>query len=293
MRLAWKRLIEGGYPQAPGPSRACLSADPGGAPPSPRLTSACRSAKIDASPRLGPKDNQTKQPKEMFQHMIKLKLLVGLAALMTTLVVFAAPASAEFSSRDGKTTGRIKSFPATSTFSVVPTSSRIECKNESGEAAGEWEIQAKATNAEGFQGGQLKGPHEQLKISKWGKCKVPTGGFPVTVKCSLQVEQVTSSLFTGSTYPPGCVVVTGTEPNLCTITVAAEKANTGLTEVKVVNKGVAEVEIGSNVSNITSKAVQTGKGCEAILVPLGTKNEGTFKTGTESIVTEGQTTTTT
>lgn len=225
--------------------------------------------------------------------MFKIKLLVVLAAIVTTLVVAVAPASAEFRSTTGKVQGKIKSFPKESTFKVEPNSLAIVCKatNESGQviAEGEWEIQKKAENKEGFQQGQLKGPHEQLKIISWGHCA--SNGVTVKVKCSLQIEQVTSTLFTGAVYPPGCVVFVGnSEENDCIVTVAAEAANRGLGEVKVANKGQSEVEIGSEVKGITSTSTESKELCKTLHIPKESK-EGTFKTNGESLITEGQTTT--
>jgi hypothetical protein len=221
--------------------------------------------------------------------MIKTKLLMGLAALAVSLFASAAPASAWFEANSNTTSGPIKSFPEKSVFHASPGGPAVECKAKNSEgkvvAEGTWQIQVKQEQTKaGFQAQTKTGPHEQLKITKWGSCFGPISTI-ATVKCTLQVEQQEKSAakpqtVTGSTYPPGCEVVIAT----CVIKVPAIEANRRLSEVKIENIGTNEVGIESEVKGITS---QVNTACEST---FGIKNskEGDFKTEGGKLITEGQ-----
>src|ERR1700704_2891395 len=223
--------------------------------------------------------------------MFKIKLLVGLASLMTTLVVLAAPAMAEFESNTGQWQGASKTFPETTTFESVEGGPAVECKSKNAAkevvAKGGWQIQVKTATAQGkfsVQAATLKGPHEQLKIEKWGVCTGPTG-VAATVECNLQVESNgTNSSGTGSVYPPGCVVKIGTTENNCVITVQPD-GNKELQGVTLVN-GVSGVTIASKTTGVTSTIQESKTLCKTLGVKGGQK-AGKYALK-EALETEGQ-----
>ncbi len=216
--------------------------------------------------------------------MFKIKLLAGLAALVTTLVVAAAPAMAEFESTNGQTQGNIKTFPETTTFESVEGGVAITCKNEKGEPKGEWQIQTKATTQQGkffYQAAAKKGPVEQLKIEKWGTCA--TLGVAGTVKCNLQVF-TSSNGNTGGVYAPGCEVKFGTGANTCTVLVQPG-GNKELSSVMLTSIS-GGIEISPSVKGVTSTTQETGGECKVLTVKGG-QGTGDFKTK-NPLVTEGQ-----
>jgi hypothetical protein len=214
--------------------------------------------------------------------MFKIKLLVGLAAMVTTLVAITAPASAEFVINGQGSQARIKTFPEKTVFKPAPEGAAIECKSTNAEgkvvAEGELHVQVKQWTQQGqnkYQEPTKKGPHLQLKINKWGICTGPTG-IEAKVKCNLQVEQrqpLTSS--TGSVYPPGCEVVVGTEANNCTAKISAQ-GNQELSLVNLANVGTNEIEISSAVSGIQSGTSETLSLCKTLGIK-GSAN-GEYKT---------------
>jgi hypothetical protein len=242
---------------------------------------------IEVSLSRGSPNNQYK---EIFDTMLKMKLLVGLATLVTAMVVIVIPASAEFQSNGQSSQGKDKSYPELTTFQSTVGGPKVECKATNSEgkvvAEGEWDIQVKQANSQGIQEQTKKGPHEQLKFKKWGVCTGPVG-LPVRVNCNLQVEQAGQSGNTGSVYPPGCKVEVGNEGgNICILNVGAT-GNKELGEVKLGNGSVQNtVEINSEVKGITSTIEEKGGECSTLLIKPG-KAEGVFITK-NPLVTEGQ-----
>lgn len=233
--------------------------------------------------------------------MFKIKLMVGLAALLTALVVTAAPAMAEFESTNGQTQGKIKTFPEVTTFESVAGGAKIECKSASGEPSGMWQIQVKTQTLQGkyfYQAASKKGPHEGLKIEKWGHCVGPTS-LEAKVKCSLQVEigsqngnPLSSGNGTGSVAPTstqtgatGCEVFLGTAENSCTVKVDPN-GNRELNKVGLINGGQSEVEIGSEVKGITSTIQESKELCKTLLIKGG-QGTGAFITK-NNLITLGQ-----
>jgi hypothetical protein len=212
--------------------------------------------------------------------MFKTKLLVGLVALMTALVVVTAPAYAEFEATTNTTSGAIKTFPEKTVFKTVTEGPSIECKSASGEPAGVWAIQVKQKRANETQEQTKKGPHLLLQIKKWGTCTGPTG-IAAKVTCSLQIEQGSRFGNTGSVYPPGCEVFIGTEATHCIVKVA-NAGNKELSSVTLTKLGVSEVEIGSNVAGTTSTITETNNECTILTVKAGSTGE--FKTNKPLIV---------
>jgi hypothetical protein len=212
--------------------------------------------------------------------MFKIKLLTGLAALVAAFAVTAAPASAWFESNSTKTTGRIKTFPETTTFRTVTGGPPLECKRTGGEApAGEWEILTQSGTP------AKAGPNEKLTISKWGHCTGPAS-LPLKVKCSLLVSQPSkgSTKATGGVQT-GCeVVLENGGTNKCTITVSSQ-TNQGLKAITLAEGLSNEVEISSEVTGITSETVETGEECKKLSIKPGATGE--FKTSTP-LITEGQ-----
>jgi hypothetical protein len=273
----------------------------------PPLTNPSSGYIIVGSPQLG-LANQSNNLRRCSIAMFKIRLLVGLSALVTTLVVLAAPAMAEFESKNGQTRGPIKTFPAETIFKGATGGPSITCKNASGEPKGEWWIQVKAFKQQGkyfFQELATKGPHEQLKIEKWGHCVGPAL-LEVKVKCNLQVESNgTNSVGTGSVYPvigqtevTGCVAFVGTEGSHCIVNVSQD-GNKELQKVGLVNIGTEEVGIKGEVTGIRSTLQETtteivkegikekvGK-CKELAISSTPQGTGTFTTS-ENLVTLGQ-----
>jgi hypothetical protein len=206
--------------------------------------------------------------------MFKMKLVVGLAALMTALVVMTASAMAvEFESNGSTNQGKVTAFPEKSSFVSSPGNPAIECKNGLGQPWAEWSLQSK------------KSSHELLQVKKWGNCTGPTG-LPASVKCNLEVN----SGGTGSVPASGCSVLVGNEAgNHCTVKVASA-GNKELAEVKLEASGTNGIAIESNVGGITSTFEETPKGECTSTLGIKAGSEGTFKTeGTKKkLITEGQ-----
>ncbi len=217
-----------------------------------------------------------------------LAVAIALGAIMTIAVT---PAMAEFESTTGQSQGKIGTFPKTITFETVEGGAAFTCKSTNAEgqvvAAGGWQIQVKTLTQQGkffYQAGSLKGPHEQLKILKWGVCTWPTGAA-ITIECNLQVESNgTSPSATDSVYPPGCTAKLGTTENFCAMNFQPD-GNKELQGTKLVN-GTFGVEIESTTKGITS-TVQENKGlCKTLGIKGGQKTGKYFTTG--KLETEGQ-----
>ncbi len=223
--------------------------------------------------------------------MPKIKLLAGLVALATALVVSVAPAMAEFESTTGQSQGSIKTFPATVTFESVEGGPADSCKSTNSEekvvAEGGWQIQVKSTTQQGkffYQAPTLKGPHEQFKILKWGVCTGPTG-ISVTISCNFQFESNgTNPTGTFSIYPPGCVQKIGTGTNTCTINIQPD-GNKELQGVKLTN-GVGGVAIEAGIKGITSTIQESNTLCKTLGIKGGQKTGKLFTKG--AYETEGQ-----
>ncbi len=223
--------------------------------------------------------------------MLKIKLLIGLAALVITSVTMAAPAMAEFESTTGKSQGTIKAFPASGTYETVEGGPALTCKSKNAEgevvASGGWQIQVKATTQQGkffYQAPTLKGPHEQLKMIKAGVCTGPTG-ISATLSCEVQVESNgTNPSATGSIYPPGCTDKLGTSENFCTVNQQPD-GNKELQGTKLVN-GTFGVIMESNTKGITSTIQENKTLCKTLGIKGGQKTGKVFGTG--ALETEGQ-----
>ncbi len=222
--------------------------------------------------------------------MFKTKMMMGIVAMAAVFIVSAVPASAWLRSNSLKTTGAIKTYPEETTFTPGPGLASITCvaKNSEGKlvASGEWEIQSGQEQAKGsFQPAALKGPHLQLKFSKWGVCKAATlsGESSIKVKCALQIVQQIKATgeqkVTGGPYPPGCVVTLGSEATHCIVNVAVQ-GNQGLSEV-LLKGSQNEIEIGSKIAGIRSTTEETNEECKILKIAGG--QEGTFKTSTPLI----------
>src|ERR1700689_2737306 len=179
------------------------------------------------------------------QNMLKLKLYIGLATAMIALVAV-APASAWFESNNAKFIGPIKTFPELIVFKTTATGAGLECKNSAGMPEGEWEIRNAAEAL------AKVGPNEQLKFKKWGEYQGPVG-TALKVKCSLEIKQPTkaSGEATGTVYPV-CELGIENGGNKCLVKVARQPHNEELKEVKIENLGGNEIEIGANVTAMTS-----------------------------------------
>jgi len=204
--------------------------------------------------------------------MFKIKLLAGLAVVVTALVAMTVPAmAAEFESNSSSNQGKVIAFPEKSVFTATPGNPSIECKSAGGPIA-EWVLPAK------------KSATELLQIKKWGTCVGPTS-LPATVKCNLEVN---ASNNTGSVPSSGCSVLVGSETGNHCIVKVASTGNKELAEVKVVNVPANKVELESNVAGITSTFEETPAGECTKTLGLKAGKEGTFKSEGKPLVTEGQ-----
>jgi hypothetical protein len=208
--------------------------------------------------------------------MLKLKLLVGLGALLCALVVIAAPANAAFQSNGQTDQGKIKSFPAKI---VLHTGGKegasIECKSSgTPKPEGEWHVQVKQTQGEGYQEQAKKGPAMQLKITKWGECTGPEG-FAIEVECNLILT--TGQLGTSvGPYPPGCKFLIGPKSgNFCRISFSTE-GNKERGDTKVEKVGTNEVSMEESLTNMTAKLEEVGGVCVTFHEGIGStlKSEG-------------------
>ena len=223
--------------------------------------------------------------------MLRVKLIIGVATLAASMIIVVAPAMAEFESITGKSQGVIKTFPATTTFETIEGGPAYACKstNAKGEvvASGGWQIQVKAATTQGKfrpQAATLKGPHEQLKIEKWGVCTGPTG-IAIAVECNLQVESNgTASAGTSSIYPPGCTQKIGTGTNTCTINIQPDgnKELQGTTLENIIDG----VSVKANTKGFTSAIQESTTLCKTLGIKGGQK-AGKMSTST-ALETEGQ-----
>ncbi len=153
--------------------------------------------------------------------MIKIKLLVGVAALLAVTALSAAPAGAWFKSLNGTSQGKVQS----SKTELNAGGAKVSCES----AEGEWHLQSAGVwwehEKEGKQVKTLEGPHLYIKITKWNKCKatVALESVAATVEpCEFQLKQPEKGVNKGTaTLVSACVIKAALKPTACVITVAA------------------------------------------------------------------------
>jgi hypothetical protein len=165
-------------------------------------------------------------------HMMKLKLLAGLAIAAGIVAMSVAPAGATFKSLLA-TKEHVKLQTMTFTFGGL----KVICQA----ASGEWHLQTKGKFEEtehktgktedDKQVATLSGPHLYIAVSEWSKCTGEAVGLfkvPATVEpCELQVEQPHKGATTGTVSLVTACVLKTTEQLACTITLSAGKEAKG------------------------------------------------------------------
>ena len=186
--------------------------------------------------------------------MNKTRLLFGLTALLSLFAIAASPAAAKFVSTNGLTHGPLQLKSGTTPkFTISSKGTEVQVSVTCSElASGEWKIR----KSEAKQEEALSGDHEVLS-GQFTKCNEHIGSLnleaTVNPGCELQFEQK------GTTFTGGVVsTCTITQEEVCTITLPAEAANTGLTTVSAVNI-TGGVELTSNVTGFKSTKTKCPK----------------------------------
>jgi hypothetical protein len=139
--------------------------------------------------------------------MLKMKLLLGMAVMVSAFAAMATPALAEWESASSATSGVIKALKGgalTATFGGVTTT--VKC--QAGSIGAEWQIRSTGKILEEFKGpGQQltkRGPHDQIVIKNWGSgkngsetCVTEAGilkGAAEVAPCTLQIHQKAGEL---------------------------------------------------------------------------------------------------
>jgi hypothetical protein len=199
--------------------------------------------------------------------MIKVKLLIGLAAMLGVLAVTSASAFAEFEANTaGATSGKAQLTKTGAVFTATPGAGAVECAEL---ANGTWKIREKASK----QGATKIGGH--LNISgQFTKC-IAAATFPATVNagCEVQIEQTGTTGKTGTGGVTSNCVISIPAIN-CTDTIAAGAPNTGLKAVTFTNI-TAGLEVNASVTGITQTATA---GCAEGGIKSG--KEGAFEANT-------------
>jgi hypothetical protein len=184
--------------------------------------------------------------------MIRAKMLAVFAGMIATLAISAVPASAEFTSTNGKATGAGKSGPVV----LEGGGATLECASAEGKGTIE--------NAEGKEA--TKGPSLLLNTEKWNECKAKTssqsGLKPTVSACTLKLKQAAGESTAKGSVVSACTVKTTVLFINCTITVVAEKesekVNFGLVKNALTNSG-GNLIINAEDSGITT-SVSSGCG---------------------------------
>ena len=188
--------------------------------------------------------------------MIKIKLLVGLGAMVAVTALSAAPAGAWFKSLNGTSQGAVQ---ATRT-ALVAGGAKVQCES----AEGEWHLQTSGNWWEQQENGkQLKtteGPHLRIKIAHWNNCEaevafVKVKGVVVSA-CEFQLEQAVKGVSKSTaTVTTECVIKVPLKPE-CVISIPPGTHSGGnelLNEIKAANVGKTVAGTAS-VTGIHGKA---------------------------------------
>jgi hypothetical protein len=163
--------------------------------------------------------------------MTKLKITIGLFGALCAIAVSAAPASAEFKSTTGKSTGSLRTEGLN--YEVGG------CEK----GAGEWTIKNKAGES------APNGPKLNQALTFEG-CKIETssGKIPVeNFKCEVQVTETGETSGTESLLSP-CTVKTPGKGS-CEMSVAGKELKT----TSLTNVGTEELKIDSNLEEVEAK----------------------------------------
>ncbi len=207
--------------------------------------------------------------------LMKVKLLIGLTAMVAFVAVSATPGGAWWKTRNqAKTTGLVTLGATT----LETGAAKAECAS----AAGEWSIQTKGPQQEHQvvdqknpeNSKQVKttfGPHLNIKIYQWNNCKaeVLMMKVPATVPaCSFQLVQEQKGTGKEEKGPADVVWPCKIETSLCTISIPTGNeqtgANSALNAVKGKNEGqsvwgTAEVVGVHSTATCTKEELTNGK----------------------------------
>jgi hypothetical protein len=183
--------------------------------------------------------------------MTKLKLIVGLAAILVAMAISAAPASAWFKSLNKGTQGQVKITGIT--VKVGGSEGyRVICEAKKGE----WRLQSKGKFEErqkkGNQEKTTEGPHLYLQIKEWTNCTGTLGLHTelegiVAKACEFQLEQPEKTVSKGTiTIVTECVYKIA-KPE-CEIKIFAAK------EPEKVNYLLKEIVLKGSGKNIIAQA---------------------------------------
>ncbi len=173
--------------------------------------------------------------------MIKAKLLAVFAATIAVLAVSAAPAFAEFESKNGKASGAGKSGPIV----LEGGGATLECAS------------AEGTGTILKQGAEsLKGTVLSLNTAIWNECKAKSKEIkeakPKVKACTLKLSQPAGNNQAKGSVATPCTIVVTVLFFTCTITVVEEKATTGT------NFGLEANHLENSGNNLIIKAEDSG-----------------------------------
>jgi len=207
--------------------------------------------------------------------MLKMKLLLGMAIMVSAFAAMATPALAEWESATSATSGIVKVAKAgggvlTAHFGGVETT--VKCQGAS--IGAEWQIRSSGKILEETKGpGQhltKRGPHDQLVINNWGSGKNGSStctGEALGLKepaevapCILQLHQKAGELkaIPGDQVTECLVKTLGCEVKIPPVTRETKGENWQLVGVTLENSGANQNDKG-NVTGI--KATAGGGSC--------------------------------
>lgn len=199
--------------------------------------------------------------------MTKLKVVIGLSAIVAAVAILPAPASAWFTSLNGKTQGQAK-IPGLTIKIGGSLGDRVVCETPNAS----WHLQSKGKIEEpqtkGNREATTKGPNLDLKVSKWSNCKglvglnTPIEGIEAKA-CEYQLEQPKNGVDEGTISIPVECVTKFTKP-ACEIIIPAakekEKVNYQTKLIATKNSGknvLASVRVG--IEPLKVEACSSGK----------------------------------
>lgn len=189
----------------------------------------------------------------------RLRVLAALAGVVCVSLVSTSSAGAWFHSTTGKATSTTITG-GVSTITLLPGGFKVICNIVNYQESTIEELVKKL----GKQPATLFGPHIQLTVGSWAKCKLEPGKVESEAKIvglSYQYEQPTKFLKEGtgtfSVVSEGIIEAMG-----CVVKVPAIEANEFLGKAAFKDSGTKTVDFIPSVSGIT--VVATGAACEAV-----------------------------
>lgn len=189
--------------------------------------------------------------------MLKIKTLSVFAGIIATLALSAAPAVAEFNSKQKQGNGKV----IVAGEFVIPNLAKTVCVPS--EIESQWHIQAKGQIKQQLAEG-TKGPNLEVQVKNWGKCKTLISGkeeFPTTIKpCALRVTQQQLEKGTGG-VKTSCLLTLKSGAAECNFQVPAGM-ETAAESGQGINVGLKEINFKNNGANLLSKVNINGGGVQ-------------------------------